>query len=35
LDGVVYPTIKGEAYVTAEATLILNQRDPFEKGIRP
>lgn len=34
-DGVVYPTIKGEAYVTAEATLILDPRDPFEKGIRP
>jgi 4-hydroxyproline epimerase len=34
LDGVVYPTIKGEAYVTAEATLILDPNDPFEKGIR-
>jgi 4-hydroxyproline epimerase len=34
LDGVVYPTIRGEAYVTAEATLILDPRDPFEKGIR-
>jgi 4-hydroxyproline epimerase len=34
LDGVVYPTVKGEAYVTAEATLILDPRDPFEKGIR-
>src|SRR5205807_3919938 len=30
LDGVVFPTIKGEAYVTAEATLILDARDPFE-----
>jgi 4-hydroxyproline epimerase len=34
LDGVVYPTIRGEAYITAEATLILDPRDPFEKGIR-
>ena len=33
-DGVIYPTIQGEAYVTAEATLILDPRDPFEKGIR-
>ena len=34
LDGMVYPTIRGEAYVTAEATLILDAADPFEKGIR-
>ena len=34
LDGVIYPTIRGEAYITAEATLILDPRDPFEKGIR-
>jgi 4-hydroxyproline epimerase len=34
LDGLVYPTIKGEAYVTAQAILILDPRDPFEKGIR-
>ena len=34
LDGVVYPTIQGEAYVTAEATLILDPADPFAKGIR-
>jgi 4-hydroxyproline epimerase len=33
-DGVLYPTIQGEAYVTAEATLILDPCDPFEKGIR-
>jgi 4-hydroxyproline epimerase len=33
LDGVVYPTIRGEAYVTAEATLLLDPNDPFEKGI--
>src|SRR5262249_39523276 len=34
LDDVLYPTIRGEAHVTAEATLILDPRDPFEKGIR-
>jgi 4-hydroxyproline epimerase len=34
IDGAVYPTIQGEAYVTAEATLILDPRDPFEQGIR-
>jgi 4-hydroxyproline epimerase len=34
VGGAVYPTIKGQAYVTAEATLILDPRDPFEKGIR-
>jgi 4-hydroxyproline epimerase len=33
-DGVVYPTIKGQAYVTAETTLILDPRDPFNKGMR-
>jgi 4-hydroxyproline epimerase len=33
VDGVLYPTIKGQAYVTAEATLILDPRDPFAKGI--
>jgi 4-hydroxyproline epimerase len=33
-NGAVIPTIKGQAYVTAEATLILDPRDPFEKGIR-
>ncbi len=33
-DGQVYPTIKGSAYVNAEATLILDERDPFCWGIR-
>lgn len=33
-DDRVYPTIKGTAYVNAEATLILNERDPFCMGIR-
>jgi 4-hydroxyproline epimerase len=29
------PTIRGSAYVTAEATLIFDPRDPFRAGIRP
>lgn len=32
--GELFPTISGEAYVTAEATLILDPSDPFQKGIR-
>jgi 4-hydroxyproline epimerase len=32
--GEIFPTIRGEAYVTAEATLILDPHDPFQKGIR-
>jgi 4-hydroxyproline epimerase len=28
------PTIKGSAYITAESTLVLDQRDPFRWGIR-
>jgi 4-hydroxyproline epimerase len=31
----VIPRIAGTAYVTAEATLILDPRDPFCRGIRP
>lgn len=31
----VIPTITGAAYVTAEATLLLDARDPFRMGIRP
>ncbi len=30
----VYPTIKGSAFVNAEADLILDERDPFCHGIR-
>ena len=30
----VAPSIKGSAYVNAEATLILDPRDPFSMGIR-
>ncbi|HXG65599.1 MAG TPA: 4-hydroxyproline epimerase [Blastocatellia bacterium] len=33
-DDRIYPTIKGAAFVTAEATLILDERDPFCWGIR-
>jgi 4-hydroxyproline epimerase len=33
-DGRVVPTITGEAFVTAEATLLLDPRDPFRDGIR-
>jgi 4-hydroxyproline epimerase len=33
-DGKIYPTIKGTAYVNAEATLILDHNDPFCQGIR-
>jgi 4-hydroxyproline epimerase len=28
------PTIRGSAYVTAEATLVFDPRDPFKAGIR-
>jgi 4-hydroxyproline epimerase len=33
-DGQVYPSIKGSAFVNAEAALILDERDPFCMGIR-
>ena len=32
-DGQIYPTIKGSAFVTAEADLILDPNDPFVDGI--
>jgi 4-hydroxyproline epimerase len=32
-DGKVYPSIKGSAFVNADATLILDPRDPFRMGI--
>ena len=31
----IIPRITGTAYVTAEATLLLDARDPFCWGIRP
>jgi 4-hydroxyproline epimerase len=33
-DGQIIPTIRGAAYVTAEATLLLKPDDPFREGIR-
>ena len=33
VDGKLYPTIKGRAYVTAVAELILDESDPFRAGI--
>jgi 4-hydroxyproline epimerase len=33
-DGIVYPQIRGSAFVNAEATLLLDDRDPFQWGIR-
>ncbi len=33
-QAVVHPTIRGSAFVTAEADLILDERDPFRWGIR-
>jgi 4-hydroxyproline epimerase len=33
-NGLVYPHITGSAFVTSEAYLILDDRDPFEWGIR-
>lgn len=34
IDDMLYPTIKGSAFVNAEATLIFDERDPFCWGIR-
>ena len=34
-DGKIYPSIKGRAFVNAEAELILDSQDPFCMGIRP
>jgi 4-hydroxyproline epimerase len=33
-DGVVHPRIKGSAFITADAHLVLDTRDPFVSGIR-
>lgn len=32
-DGKIVPTITGEAWVMAEGTLLIDERDPFGKGI--
>jgi 4-hydroxyproline epimerase len=34
MNGKVLPSIKGSAFITAEAQLILDERDPFRWGIR-
>jgi 4-hydroxyproline epimerase len=33
-DGMLYPAIRGSAFVDAESRLILDERDPFQWGIR-
>jgi len=33
-DNVIHPSIKGSAFITAEADLIIDERDPFSMGIR-
>lgn len=33
VDGAIRPTVRGSAYVTAEATLIIDERDPLSWGI--
>jgi 4-hydroxyproline epimerase len=33
-DGKVYPSVRGSAFVNADAQLVLNPRDPFCMGIR-
>lgn len=34
IDDVIHPSIKGSAFITAESDLILDERDPFARGIR-
>ena len=34
-EGRVLPTITGEAFITADATLLFDPRDPFRDGVRP
>jgi len=34
-DGKIYPSIKGQAFVNAEAELVFDPQDPFCMGIRP
>ncbi len=33
-EGYIIPTIRGEAYISAEATLIMDERDPYAWGIQ-
>jgi 4-hydroxyproline epimerase len=34
-DGKIFPRIKGRAYVNGEATIVLDEADPYRFGIRP
>jgi 4-hydroxyproline epimerase len=34
VDDILTPIIKGSAYITAESTLVFDDRDPFRKGIQ-
>lgn len=34
-DGRIHPVVAGEAFVTAEATLLIDPADPFREGLRP
>ena len=34
IDGIVHPRIRGDAYIIAESTLLLDPADPFQNGIR-
>jgi len=34
-DGKCYPRIRGSAFITGEATLVLDPCDPFVHGISP
>jgi len=34
VDGAILPTILSTAYITAESTLIVDERDPFCWGIQ-
>jgi 4-hydroxyproline epimerase len=33
--GIIHPRIRGSAYITAEATLLIDSADPFGRGISP
>lgn len=33
VDGQIYPTIEGQAYVTGDTTVVVDPRDPFRYGI--
>ena len=33
-SGQLIPSISGRAFITSEATLVIDERDPFKHGIR-